>query len=223
MSPKTDQVKIKVCGLTRQADAILAVDLGAWALGVIFAPESPRRIGIEQAAELLAATPSGIERVGVFVNAGVAEIEQAVDACGLTVVQLHGEEEPASCMEVARSTGCKVIKAVRVSDMESLETVVRFDTDYLLLDTYSPQRRGGTGEAFDWSLTGKLPASERRTRVILSGGLNPENVEAAIAAVGPFAVDVSSGIESAPGIKDEDRMRHFFLNIRKTSREEDNQ
>ena len=208
-------VKVKICGLTRPEDAALAAKLGAWALGVIFAPESPRRVSVERAAEVLAAAPAGVERIGVFVNADAVDIAAAVEACGLTAVQLHGDESPEECQEIQRRSGVSVIKALAVSGPESLERVVQFDTDYILLDTYHPERRGGTGEVFDWSLPAALDEGFRSGRLILAGGLNPENILAAIEAAAPFAVDVSSGIETAPGIKDNQQLRLLFENIRK--------
>ncbi len=219
MSEPEDCVRVKICGLTRPADAELAAGLGAWALGVIFAPESPRRVSLEQAAAVLEAAPAGVERIGVFVNAGVEEIKTAAEGCGLTAVQLHGEESAAECAEVGGSCGCRVIKALRVSGPRSLEAVVRFDTEYLLLDTYHPGQRGGTGKAFDWELTRRLPQRMRSSRVILSGGLNPDNILAAMGAVTPFAVDISSGVESKPGIKDEEKMRRLFKVIRESGGE----
>lgn len=208
-------VKVKICGLTRPEDAALAAELGAWALGVIFAPESPRRVSVERAAEVLAAAPAGVERIGVFVNADAVDIAAAVEACGLTAIQLHGDESPEECQEIQRRSGVAVIKALAVSGPESLERVVQFDTDYILLDTYHPERRGGTGEVFDWSLPAALDEGFRSGRLILAGGLNPENILAAIEAAAPFAVDVSSGIETAPGIKDNQQLRLLFENIRK--------
>ncbi|MHB8793563.1 MAG: phosphoribosylanthranilate isomerase [Thermoleophilia bacterium] len=209
------EVKVKICGLTRPGDAALAAELGAWALGVIFAPESPRRVNVEQASKVLASAPSDVERVGVFVNADAGEIAEAVAACALTVVQLHGDESPEECREVQERTGAQVIKAVAVSGPESLEGVVQFDTDYILLDTYDPERRGGTGDVFDWSLSAALDEGFRGGRLILAGGLNPANILDAIRAAAPFAVDVSSGIESAPGIKDPEQLRLLFEKIRK--------
>jgi phosphoribosylanthranilate isomerase len=206
--------RIKICGLTRPDDAALAVSLGAWALGVIFAPDSPRLVELDRAAEVLAAHSGAVEKVGVFVNAPLEEIAAAVDACGLTVVQLHGDEDNDDCREVQEQTGCKVIKAIRVAGRESLDSVVRFDTDYLLLDTYHPGRHGGTGMAFDWNLAASLPEEVRFNRVILSGGLTPENIDEAVKLVTPFAIDVASGIESSAGIKDHERMKLLFNNLR---------
>jgi phosphoribosylanthranilate isomerase len=203
-------VRVKICGLTRPEDTARAAAAGAWALGVVFAPESPRRVTPEQAAQVFAAAPPEVEKVGVFVNAPESEIIAAVTAAGLTAVQLHGEESAEFCARVAQETGVTVIKAVRVSGPGSLAGVVQFDTGFVLLDTYNPERRGGTGETFDWKLAAELPEETRSGRLILSGGLNPENVTAALDAVGPYALDVSSGIESAPGIKDPGRLEQLF-------------
>ena len=210
MNGKKLITRVKVCGLTRPADAQLAADLGAWALGVIFAPESPRRLSLEAARSVMAVAPQAVERVGVFVNAGLAEITTAVEVCELSIVQLHGEESPGECREVGERCGCRVIKSLRVSGPESIESVVRFDTDYLLLDTYHPGKRGGTGKAFDWDLAAGLPGEMRSSRIILSGGLNTGNIGAALVAVSPFAVDISSGIERETGIKDEEQMKRLF-------------
>ena len=210
--------KIKICGLTRPEDAALAARLGAWALGVIFAPESPRRVSLERAVQVLEAgtkaAPGGAKRVGVFVNAGLNEIEEAVRACRLSAVQLHGEEAPEFCAQVERRTGVAVIKALPVFSEESVAGVVQFDTGFVLLDTYHPMRRGGTGEIFDWKLAAALPESIRTGRLILSGGLTPENVTAALLAVRPFAVDIASGVESGPGVKDPQKIKKLFETIR---------
>lgn len=206
--------RVKICGLTRARDAALAVELGAWALGVIFAPESKRRVTPDQAAAVLAAAPAGIERIGVFVNEDPGEIIAAVRACSLTGVQLHGEESPADCERIRSACGVAVIKALRVAGEADVERVVQFDTDYILLDTYDPGRRGGTGQAFDWNLALALPDLTRSARLILSGGLDPGNVHRAVAQVAPFAVDVSSGVESAPGIKDREKMIQLFTALK---------
>lgn len=202
--------RVKICGLTRPEDAAAAARLGAWALGVIFAAESPRRVDAKRAARLFEAAPAGMMRVGVFVNTPASEIAAAAEACGLTAVQLHGEETPAFCRELKQRTGLAVIKALRVSGPASLEGVVQFDTDLVLLDTYHPGKRGGTGEIFDWSLAARLPAAFRSRRLILSGGLGPDNIAAAHGAIEPFALDVSSGIESSPGIKEHTSLERLF-------------
>lgn len=210
-------MRVKICGLTRPEDVALATRLGAWGVGVIFAPESPRRVDMEQAGRVLAGVPAGIERVGVFVNADTGEIAAAVKACGLTALQLHGDESPGECLEAQKRTGCFIIKALSVSGPEVLDRVVQFDADYILLDTYHPERRGGTGEPFDWELAARLPEAERTGRIILSGGLNPENVLDAFRTVRPYALDVSSGVEAAPGIKDHEKLMQLFAKLKEAS------
>ncbi len=202
--------RIKICGLTRPGDAAAAAKAGAWAVGVILAGESPRRVTVKQAARIMTAVPAGIEKVGVFVNAAPEAVAAAVRNCGLTAVQLHGEETPEECRRAAGLAGVIVIKALRVREARLPESVALFDTGLLLLDTYSPARRGGTGKIFDWSLAAALPEETRSGRLILSGGLNAGNILEALDAVGPFAVDVSSGIESAPGVKDPGEMERLF-------------
>lgn len=206
--------RVKICGLTRPEDAALAAEAGAWALGVILVEESPRFVDPGEAAEVLAGAPEGVERVGVFVNALLDEIEATIETCALTAVQLHGDEDPAFCAEVKARTGLKVIKALRVADAGAIERVATFDTDFILLDTYHPGLRGGTGESFDWSLAEALPEGERSRRVILSGGLNAGNALAAFRQVRPFALDIASGVEMEPGVKDPQKILELFANMK---------
>jgi len=199
--------RVKICGITRADDAQLAVDLGAWALGFIFVPDSPRACTLEAAQEIGARLRRQAELAGVFVNATLDEVTMAAETCLLSLVQLHGDEGPVYCAEVARRTGCRVIKAARVRDAASVQALRAFRVDYRLLDAHVPGRRGGTGETFNWELAGGL---ERSVPVILSGGLTPDNVVRAIAAVRPFAVDTATGTEAAPGRKDEAKVVAFF-------------
>jgi phosphoribosylanthranilate isomerase len=203
--------KIKFCGITQVADAEHAVTAGAWALGMIFWRGSPRRCRHSRAAEIAAAVRRRVQLAGVFVNPTLAEVDAAVQAGSLTIVQLHGDEGPAFCSEVARRTGAQVIKAARVRSRADIQALAQFHTAYHLLDGYSPAVRGGTGETFAWEL-----ASGHRGRMplILSGGLTPDNVADAIAAVQPWAVDVASGVESAAGIKDPARVSAFAKAVR---------
>ena len=204
-------VKIKFCGLTNAQDAARAVDAGAWALGMILWPGSKRRCDLDTAAEISAEFRRRAEIVGVFVNPTLDEVARSADAAGFTMVQLHGEEGPAFCAEVARRTGCKVIKAARVQSGAEIRALSIFHTDYHLLDSYVPGVRGGTGETFAWEL---VKVHRRKTPVILSGGLNAANVGDAIAITHPFAVDVASGVESAPGIKDPAKLEAFAAAVR---------
>jgi phosphoribosylanthranilate isomerase len=200
-------VRVKVCGITRPEDAELAVELGAWALGFILWPGSPRAADPAVAAGIAEALRRRAELVGVFVNASLDEIAQAAEALHLSHVQLHGDEGPSFCAEAARRTGAKVIKAVRVASAADLQDLERFHTDFHLLDTAARGKRGGTGETWDWALAARR---RRKTPAILSGGLTAENVAAGIAAVDPYAVDVASGVEAAPGVKDPAKLADFM-------------
>ena len=199
--------RVKVCGITRLEDAELAASLGAWALGFILWPGSPRAVEEAVAAGIARRVRRQAELVGVFVNPTLDEITHAAEAIGLTHVQLHGDEGPSFANEVARRTGAKVIKAARVSGGSDLQALERFHTDLHLLDTAVEGMRGGSGRTWDWSL-----AAQRRSKVpmVLSGGLNADNVADAIAAVHPYAVDVASGVEAEPGIKDPVKLEAFL-------------
>jgi len=203
--------EIKFCGLTNLDDAERAVATGAWAIGLVFWPNSPRRCELDDAVEIAGAVRRRVEVAGVFVNATLDRVTATAEAVGLTMLQLHGDEGPAYCSEAARRTGCKVIKAVRVRSGADVRALAAFHTDYHLLDSYTAGVPGGTGETFAWEI-----ARSRRSRVpvILSGGLNPDNVADAIAAVRPFAVDVASGVERAPGVKDHEKLEAFAAAVR---------
>ena len=202
--------RVKICGITSPEAGEHAVEAGAWAIGLVFWPGSPRIVTLAAAAQIVAPLRRRAELVGVFVNQTLDEVVGTAEAVGLTWVQLHGEEGPVFCAEAARRTGCKVIKAVQVASGADLQGLKVFRAvDFHLLDTGRPGMRGGTGETWDWAL-----AARRRSDVptILSGGLTAENVQEGIAAVSPWAVDVASGVEvpGAPGVKDPDRLRAFL-------------
>jgi phosphoribosylanthranilate isomerase len=199
--------RVKICGVTRLADAELAAELGAWAVGMVFYAGSRRRCTLAEAEAIGAALRRRVELAGVFVNAPLEEVARVSERVGLTLVQLHGEEGPAFCAEVARRTGARTIKAASVKGMFTVRDLERFHTDFHLVDGYTPGLRGGTGERFDWSL---LAARRSKLPLIVGGGLDAEHVSAAIATIHPFAVDVASGVEAEPGIKDPERMRDFF-------------
>ncbi len=192
--------RLKVCGITRAEDAELAVEASAWAIGFILWPGSRRYVEPAMAAGIARSVRRRTELVGVFVNPTLDEIAHAADLLGLTHLQLHGDEGPSFCSAAAQRTGCRVIKALRVRSRADVADAKRFHTDLHMLD--SP----GNGRTWDWDL-----ASERRTRIplVLAGGLTAENVGEAIATARPWAVDVASGVESAPGVKDPERLRAF--------------
>lgn len=205
--------KVKICGLTRENDARLAVELGAWALGMIMWPNSPRYVEPQAAADIADATRRSAEIAGVFVNQPLDEVVALTNEIGLMIVQLHGDEGQKFAHAVVQKTDAKVVKAFRVKGRDVLAEMGKFvDVDYHLLDSYKAGVPGGTGEVFDWSF---LAANPRRGDIplILSGGLTPENVTTAIETVRPYAVDVSSGVESEPGIKDEAKLRAFFAAV----------
>ena len=206
--------KLKFCGITRLDDAELAVAAGAWAIGLIFWPRSPRRAELDAAAEIAAAVKRRAEVAGVFVNATLDHVAQTADAVGLTMLQFHGDEGPAYCAEAARRTGAKVIKAGRVRSGADVQALTTFHTDYHLIDSYTAGVPGGTGETFSWEIA---RAHRGRIPVILSGGLTPDNVADAIAAVHPYAVDVASGVELSPGRKDPEKLQAFAAAVRSTT------
>jgi phosphoribosylanthranilate isomerase len=204
--------RVKICGLTNLADAELAVELGAWALGMVFYADSPRRCALEQAQLITAALRRRVELCGVFVNATLEQVVGDSERLGLTMVQLHGDEGPAFCAEVARRSGARVVKALQVSGPGDVQDVERFHVDFHLLDARAKAPaarglRGGTGESFDWRL---LRTRHSQVPLILSGGLNGGNVAEAIAMTHPYAVDSASGTEAAPGHKDAVKLRAFF-------------
>jgi phosphoribosylanthranilate isomerase len=198
---------VKICGITRPEDAELAASLGAWAVGFNFWEHSKRRCDPAVAAGIARALRRQVEPIGVFVNPTLDDVVRIAEGVGLTHVQLHGDEGPAFCTAVAERTGARVIKALRVGSGADIRSAARFHTDFHLLDAAAGSAYGGTGRTFDWQLV-----NQRRSPVplILSGGLTPENVAEGIAAVHPWGVDVASGVESAPGIKDPAKVEAFI-------------
>lgn len=206
-----NRVKVKICGLTRAEDVRAATEAGADAVGFVFA-DSPRRISIETAARLSRYVPGGVLRVGLFMDQPRAEIEQVVRSVPLDMLQFHGAETEQQCVLFKLPW----LKAVAMQDAGSIE---RAERDFpraegLLLDSHAKGRRGGSGERFDWSLS--RPSAKR---IWLAGGLNADNVAEAIRVFRPFAVDVSSGVESAPGIKDAARISDFIRAVRAAENE----
>ena len=210
----TPPPRIKFCGITGLDDARRAVEAGAWALGVILFAGSPRRCPLPAAERIAATLRRQVEICGVFVNAPLDEVAAVADGVGLTMVQLHGDEGPAYCAEVARRTGAKVMKAARVRTGADIVAIERFHTDLHLLDAHQPGRFGGTGETFDWDLVARRRSA---TPFVLSGGLDPGNVADAIAATHPYAVDTASGTEARPGVKDPEKLRAFAAAVASTA------
>src|SRR4051794_24199097 len=198
---------VKICGITRLEDAELAADLGAWGIGFILWPKSPRQADPGVAAGIARVLRRRLETVGVFVNQPLDDIERLADTIGLSHIQLHGDEGPSFCAAVAQRTGAKVIKAARIAHASDLRDLDRFHTDYHLLDTGRQGEYGGTGVTWDWSL---LKQRRNKIPLLLAGGLNARNVAEAIATSRPWAVDVSSGVESEPGIKDHAKVQALF-------------
>lgn len=209
-----DSTRVKFCGITRLEDAEHAVELGAWAVGMIFWPGSERRCSAGVAAGIARALRRQVELAGVFVNATLDHVARTADGVGLTLLQLHGDEGPAYCAEAARRTGCRIVKAARVATRADVLDLRRFHTDFHLLDTRREGRWGGTGETWDWALLGDHSGT---SPAVLSGGLTPENVGEAIAAARPWGVDVAGGVEVAPGIKDPRRMDEFAAAVAATA------
>jgi phosphoribosylanthranilate isomerase len=205
-------VRVKVCGVTRLEDALAAVDLGVDAIGFNFVEGSPRRVAPELARDIAGSLPPFVARIGVFADERPPVMEATARMAGLHCLQLHGEEAPELCSTLAMPW----YKAHRVAPGFRPEDVTRYASSTFLLDAHVPGRRGGTGRSFDWSVAARAGAYGR---VILAGGLTPENVGRAIRTARPYAVDVSSGVESAPGLKDIGRLRSFVRSARRAAKE----
>jgi phosphoribosylanthranilate isomerase len=207
---------LKICGITNLDDARHAVEVGAWTVGMILWEGSPRACPLPEAERIARALRRRAEVAGVFVNAPLDEVVAVADGVALTMVQLHGDEGPAYCAEVARRTGAKVIKARRVQTRADVVGLEAYHTDFHLVDAYvGPDRFGGTGQTFDWSL---LRERHSKIPLILAGGLTPDNVTDAIVRVRPFAVDVASGVEARPGVKDPEKVAAFAAAVQAAGR-----
>ena len=201
------QVKVKVCGMTSLKDALVAVEVGADAVGFIFYKKSPRSVTMKTVREIVLELPPFVDTVGVFVDETAEQINKIADYCNLDIIQLHGDESPIFCKKIRR----KVIKAFRIKDMQSVKKLSSFQVSGFLLDTFSENLHGGTGKVFDWNLA--LPA-KKFGPVIMAGGLTPNNVQQAVRQIRPYGVDVCSGVESEPGIKDHKKVRAFLNNAK---------
>jgi phosphoribosylanthranilate isomerase len=195
--------KVKICGITSLDDALMAAEAGADALGFVFFEKSPRHVDPHKAAGIIAQIPPFIQVVGLFVNAELNYVNATADLCRLDLVQLHGDESPSYCASVHR----RVMKALRVRGISSIAAMSDYRVAAFLLDAYCPDSYGGTGKSFDWDCA---IAAKEHGRIVLAGGLDPDNVAAAVARVAPYGVDVSSGVESSPGRKDPEKVRRFI-------------
>jgi phosphoribosylanthranilate isomerase len=202
------KTQVKICGITSVADAQAAAEAGADMIGLMFYEGSPRHVTLAQAAEISRALPPFVLKVGVFVNPEPELVQRAIGECGLNLLQFHGDEPSAFCTQF----GVMNLKAFRVRDAASLAALENYQTDAFLLDAYSKSGLGGTGEKFNWDLA--AAAQKFGKPIFLAGGLTPENVAEAVRQVKPFAVDVSSGVESAPGKKDAAKVRAFIATVR---------
>ena len=207
MNDRDTQVKVKICGMTNLNDVKVAVDGGVDAVGFIFYKKSPRSVTMQAVRKIVLELPPFVDSVGVFVNETAEQINKIADRCNLDRVQLHGNESPTFCKKIRR----RVIKAIRVKDIQSLKKLSDYPVSSFLLDTFSEDQYGGTGKVFDWNLA--YPA-KRYGPIILAGGLTPNNVRQAIQRIQPYGVDVCSGVESQPGIKDHKKMQTFLKNVK---------
>jgi phosphoribosylanthranilate isomerase len=197
-------VKVKICGITNLEDARAAVDFGADALGFVFFKDSPRNISPKDASSIIKRLPSFVQTVGVVVNEGHETLERVISESGVDVVQLHGDEMPENCRCSRR-----VVKGIRIKSLESLAPLEKYRdiVSAFLLDAFAPEALGGTGRLFNWDIAVE---AKRFGKIVLAGGLTPENVAEAVRYVTPYAVDVSSGVEAEKGKKDHEQVRLFI-------------
>ena len=201
--------RIKICGITNPEDALFAADLGVDALGFVFYPQSPRNIEPKKARKIIQQLPPFLAKVGVFVNETAARVNEIIELTGIDVVQLHGQEAPEYCQRFER----KVIKAFRIAPDFDPAQIEVYKVAAYLLDTYLTGICGGTGEVFNWEIAKR---AKQYGRIILAGGLNPENIKEAICQVEPYGVDISSGVEIRPGEKDKRKLEQLVLQVRST-------
>ena len=210
------RTRTKICGITRIQDVDAVVAAGVDAIGFVFYAPSPRSVTTEQAKELLKHVPAYVQTVGLFVNATGDEIEQVLKIVPLDLLQFHGDETPEQCQQIAQQTGRRWYKAIQMKpDLNVIETIKSYQyvgASAVLLDAWHPELKGGTGQQFDWSQFPKLDIA-----LILAGGLTPDNIEEAINTTQAFAVDVSGGVESAKGIKDQQRIEQFMQGVQRGS------
>ena len=210
------RTRAKICGITRVEDIHVVVQSGADAIGLVFFPPSSRNVTIDQAKLLAHHVPAYVQLVGLFVNASLEQIQTTLAAVPLDILQFHGDESAEECQRIAKVTGRRWYKAIQVKpDLNLIQTIEQYQqagASAMLLDAWHPELKGGTGLSFDWSQFPKLDIP-----LILAGGLKPENVEDAIKTTGAYAVDVSGGVESAKGIKDQQLIEQFMQGVHRGS------
>jgi len=203
-----ETTRVKICGITSVDDGLMAAEAGADMIGLMFYQQSPRHITLDRAVEISKALPPYVMRVGVFVNSEAALVSRAIGECGLGLLQFHGNESSDFCTRF----GIMSMKAIRMRDTATLKELENYQTEAFLLDAYSKSGLGGTGEKFNWDLA--VEAKQFGKPIFLAGGLTPENVADAVRQVQPFAVDVSSGVEWAPGKKDAEKVKAFIQAVK---------
>lgn len=210
------RTRAKICGITRLEDVQAVVQAGVDAIGLVFFPPSPRHVDVEQAALLVQAIPAYIQSVGLFVNSSAEEIQNILKKVPLDILQFHGDESPEQCKQIAQAVGRRWYKAIQVKPeldiVEEINKYQKFGASAVLLDAWHPDLKGGTGHSFDWTTFPKL-----NIPLILAGGLNPDNIEQAILTTQAYAVDVSGGVESAKGIKDQQLVERFMQGVHRGS------
>jgi len=214
MNARHHRIRIKICGMTRLADALCAVEAGVDGLGFIFSTKSTRMVAPEAAKTIIDQLPPLVDAVGVFVDEEPNRVAAIVRDCGINIIQLHGAESPAYCRELALlASHCKLLKAVRVGSRTTATEVAPYNdvVHGFLLDTYQKDVIGGTGQTFDWALIDRLDLTKP---FLLAGGLDAENIGEALARANPYGVDANSGLEDAPGHKNHDRIRRFVAAVR---------
>lgn len=210
------RTRAKICGITRLEDVQAVVQAGADAIGFVFFPPSPRHVDVEQAALLVQAIPAYVQSVGLFVNSSAEDIQNILKKVPLDILQFHGDESPEQCKQIAQAVGRRWYKAIQVKPkldiVEEINKYQELGASAVLLDAWHPDLKGGTGHSFDWTTFPKL-----NIPLILAGGLNPDNIEQAILTTQAYAVDVSGGVESAKGIKDQQLVERFMQGVHRGS------
>ena len=210
------RTRVKICGITRIQDIQSVVHAGADAVGFVFYPPSPRAVTVQQAEELIRSIPAYVQSVGLFVNASLQDIQHVLQTIPLDILQFHGDETPDECQLIAKTTSRRWYKAIQMKpDLDVIAHILQYQqagASAILLDAWHPELKGGTGHAFDWAQFPKLDIP-----LILAGGLKPENVENAIKTTQAYAVDVSGGVESAKGIKDQQLIERFMQGVHRGS------